>query len=179
MACLTVRRTGRSNAHFVSRRCDCLQVVDKVVETCRDAVICWMSTVHQHCSLLQPWRADLTTILVRETLLKKIGWRALLQQGAKMLKAQYPKYTQAIDSLVKKYMLKSPMQGILVARAYKWLKYLEINKPTNSSWYPHLAVEVAHKVFRLKGNLSTFRKYLSDPHRRKKLQSISPMRLCL
>ena len=39
-------------------------------------------------------------------------------------------------------------------------------------WFPKYAVEVAHKVFGLKGKLKSFITYLSNPFRRKKMASI-------
>jgi len=117
------------------------------------------------------WRGDLIKMLVRHTVMKTAEWRDVFKSGAEKLKDKYPHQAAEIDKTVIRYLAKSPVEGFLTAEAYKWLQYLENNRP-QGSWYPRLAVEVAHKVFRLKGKIATFRKYLDYAGRRQTLESI-------
>ena len=75
------------------------------------------------------------------------------------MKAYYPFNADAvhkIEEIVKKYLRKSPEHAILQAKAYAWLKHIEENPPTDAWWFPHKAIEVAHKAFRLSVKLATF-----------------------
>ena len=61
---------------------------------------------------------------------------------------------------------------VLKEKAFEWLQHLEIHPPNGSRWYPNLAVEMAHKAFRLEGELATFRRYLSHPSRKQTLKTL-------
>ena len=111
-------------------------------------------------------------MLVHNNIFKRTCWRELLKSGAEILKVEFPTYAKDIDNTVQKYTNKSPMETILTAEAYKWLRYLETNGPNTSDWYPRLAVDVAHDLFGLKGNISTFWGYLQHRSRKPKLKSI-------
>ena len=72
-----------------------------------------------------------------------------------------------IQGLKIKKMNKSPRQDWLQEKAYLWLKSLHLNTP-KPVWYPHHAIEVAHKVFLSDaGKFPTWMKYLSLPGRRR------------
>ena len=143
----------------------------KVVNRCRADIVDnnWVSLIP---SSAHSWNFQLKLMIVRDTILQK---GVMLHSYAKYLKKQYPNVPpKDIDETVGKLLTKNRAEEVLKAFAYKWLAYLEKHPPTgSSSWYPHLAVEVAHKVFRMKGDPATLKKYLSgDPSRRKKLKTI-------
>ena len=100
------------------------------------------------------------------------GWREILESCAKQLKVLYPPQSSEIDRAIEKYLQKSPAQDFLKAKAYQWLKYLEANPRPASTWFPHHAVEVAFKAFRLKGQLGNFMRFLGHRSRRQHLALI-------
>ena len=118
------------------------------------------------------WRQDLLQKLVRHTLMKTANWHEVFTSSESELKTKYPHQSTVIECTIQKWLLKSPVEGFLKAKAYKWLQYLETHPPKPGSWYPQFAVEVAHKAFRLQGNVATFRNYVSHPSRMKRLPSI-------
>ena len=86
-------------------------------------------------------------------------WDENMREVGEKVKANYssdPKIVQSIEKVVKKYLKKSPEHAILQAKAYAWLKHIEENPPTDAWWFPHKAIEVAHKAFRLSVKLATF-----------------------
>ena len=74
---------------------------------------------------------------------------------ARQLKGRYKneKVIGDIDKAIKKYLEKSPAQDFLKAKAYQWLKHLEDHPPTAASWYPHHAIDVALKAFRVNAKM--------------------------
>ena len=119
------------------------------------------------------WREELAKMLVCHTVFRqRKGWQEVLKSGAEKLKAEYPDKSNVIEKIKNGYLKKCPVEGFLKAKAYQWLQYLKAHPPKDSAWYPHLAVEVAHKVFRMKGKLKTFQKYLKQGIRKRLLKSI-------
>ena len=122
----------------------------------------------------EPWRDDLVDMLVRQTVLENEAWRDVFNSAKDTLKQKYPSRSGNIEKDIVKYLNKSPVTEFLKAEAYKWLKSLADNPPDAPSWFPHKAVEVAHKAFRLSSKIKTFKKYLCNPVRLKTLKSIHP-----
>ena len=125
------------------------------------------------------WRLPvyLRDCFVKQTISTTKKWREIMKFAAGQLKGRYKneKVMRHTDEAIKKYLdNKSPARGFLKKKAYQWLKYLEANPPSAASWYPHHAIDVALKAFRMKTKMKTFKKYLSDPKRRKFLKSIFP-----
>ena len=119
------------------------------------------------------WREELAKMLVCHTVFRqRKGWQEVLKSGAEKLMADYPDKSIEIEKIKNRYLKKSPLEGFLTAKAYQWLQYLQTHPPKDSAWYPHLAVEVAHKVFRMMGKIVTFQKYLMHPARKRLLDSI-------
>ena len=112
------------------------------------------------------WRGELVKMLVRQTVLDDKAWEDVFTSAKTILSKKYPDRSGDIAQTILKYLDKSPVEEFLKAEAYKWLKFLADNPPDDApSWFPHLAVEVAHKAFRLNGKITTFRKYLRHPSR--------------
>ena len=109
-----------------------------------------------------------------ETLTSKKSWKQIIQDAGKKAKDYYTSEVdiEKINEAVQKYLAKSPAQEILKSKAYAWLKYIQKHRPSNAWWFPHYAIEVAHKAFRLGGTMATFKKYLSHAARRKGLSWI-------
>ena len=124
---------------------------------------------------VSPWKDELKLMIVRDLIVqrkRKTDWRRTLQSCTEKLKGKYANKSADIDKFVAKNSKKSPVEHFLKGFAYRWLKYLETHPPSDASWYPKLAVEMAHRVFRLKGRLETLWKYLMDASRIKALKSI-------
>ena len=117
------------------------------------------------------WRGELAKMVVRHTVLKTGEWREVMLSAEPELQKKYPHLADDIHHTIKQYLVRSPMEAFLKANAYKWLQHLE-TYPGDPSWYPHLAMEVAHKAFLLQGKLDTFRRYLSLPARSRRLKSL-------
>ena len=122
----------------------------------------------------EPWRDDLVDMLVRQTVLENEAWRDVFNSAKDTLKEKYPSRSGNIEKDIVKYLNKSPVTEFLKAQAYKWLKSLADNPPDAPSWFPHKAVEVAHKAFRLNGKLGTFALFLHKPTKLKFLKAICP-----
>ena len=159
-------------------RCRDLQVVteeqlESFADSCRDHISNWIDKVsltgRGHNAT---WREELIRMVVRHTVSRTAGWREVFQSAQQLLQQKYPNQANNIENTFKNYLKKSPVGSFLKEKAYQWLQYLQVNHPTTSDWYPHLAVEVAHKVFCLHDRLATFLKYLRHPSRRKTLTSI-------
>ena len=95
----------------------------------------------------------------------------ILASAKARLTENYPDASSRIETLIQKFLKKSPTEAFLKEKAYKWLQYLQNFPPVNASWYPDRAIEVAHKVFRLKGKLRTFLHYLANSSRSRVLKS--------
>ena len=119
-------------------------------------------------SALAEWRQNFKIFFVKQTILMtKQGWREIIESYLKTSTT----VSQDIRKAAQKLALKSTAQQFLKQTAYKWLKHLLANPPTDATWFPHLAIEVAHTAFRLKGEKQTFKKYLaSSPSKMQKLQ---------
>ena len=142
-------------------------------DACREDISNWMDTaLPARRGSTSVWRAELVKVVVRQAVLKKAVWRKIMQSSEIVLKNKFPQSAHNITTTIKQYLLRSPVEAFLKAKAYKWLQYLETHPPNNCNWYPRLAVEVAHKVFRLRGKLATFRRYLNHPARIKTLECI-------
>ena len=120
----------------------------------------------------EPWRDDLVDMLVRQTVLENEAWRDVFNSAKDTLKEKYPSRSGNIEKDIVKYLNKSPVTEFLKAEAYKWLKSLADNPPDAPSWFPHKAVEVAHKAFRLNGKIENFKKYLGHSSRLPTLEFI-------
>ena len=165
--------------HFFSPHHDILPVqftnvqLEEFAADNRPKIDSWINT---GCSTSMRWRLYLKDCFVQQTLSTTKTWREILTFSAGQLKGRYKnekKVMRDIDKLIKKHLdNKSPAQDFLKAKAYQWLKHLEDNPPTAASWYPHHAIEVAHKAFRMKAKMATFKNYISKPTRRKFLKSI-------
>ena len=120
------------------------------------------------------WKDEFKFIVVRDTVLQKGQRRNVLRAAAEKIKKldQYKHLADEIDKSLKKYLKHSPVERFLTAYAYRWLQSHEIHPPKDASWYPDLAIEVARKLFRLRGKLKSFKTYLSNPSRRNMLKSI-------
>ena len=150
----------------------------EVVNSCRADMVDnnWDSIANSGPASKTPLGAELIRMVVWQTILfQKKNWKEILQSVAQQLKKKHPGDCSEIDKAVGKHLKKNPVEGFLKRFAYRWLKYLETHQPTDSSWYPHLAVEVAHKVFRLRGKIATFRRYISHTSRSNMLKSIHPV----
>ena len=145
--------------------------VEIIASKCRPDIIKWIDTAPTagHGSTL--WRGDLLQMLVRQIVSTSTKCsREMLVSAKPILMAKHSGMSNVIEKTMDKYFVKSPVEGFLKSKAYQWLKFLSTNPPKDSSWYPHLAVEVAHRAFRLKGKLATLRVYLEHPSRSKQLK---------
>ena len=123
------------------------------------------------------WKEYIKDSFVLQVLSAQKSWREMIEYAGKQAKTRNsPKVDILgnIEKAVQKYLKKSPEQDILKAKAYAWLKHIQEYPPTDAWWFPHKAIEVAHKAFCLSGKIKTFKKYLSKPSRRNKLKSIFP-----
>lgn len=120
------------------------------------------------------------SMVVRELVLHKGNRRRVLLSAVEKIK-KLPKYkhlAKEMDDAVKKYVKQIPVEAFLTTYAYRWLKWHETNGAKESiDWYPDHAIQVAHKLFRLKGALRSFVNYLKHTSRRKALKSI-PLSAC-
>ena len=95
----------------------------------------------------------------------------------RQLKALYPNpdTISKIEEKIKAHSKKSPREGFLKAKAYDWLKCqfkcMRASNPTAQKGFSHRDVAVAHKIFKMRGNLQTFQKYLDNPSRKGKLHN--------
>ena len=123
------------------------------------------------------WRQDFKNTFIRLTRFpregeKRMAWREALLTIKDQLEATEGIVTKNIEDTVGRYLHKSPEEEWVKAKAYEWLKYLERHPPTAQSWFPHLAIEVTHRAFRLNGKIMSFKRYLCHPSRRKMLSTI-------
>ena len=134
----------------------------------------WDDVLSTDRVFVSPWKDEFKLMFVRDLIVKtgRTDWRRALRFCSEKLKKKHAQESADIDKFVAKTSKKSPVEHFLKEIAYRWLKYLETHPPSHASWYPKWAVEMAHKVFRLKGKLKTLRKYLSDDSRIKALKSI-------
>lgn len=140
----------------------------KLIEGIRKDVCNWMDK----CIKCSGWKQALKHNFVRETILTTKGWKIILTSAAATVKRLYPTESSEIDKQVENYLRKLPVQDFLKSKAYQWIQYVHSNaKLQDPSWFPHLAVEVAHKVFR-SNSKKTLRKYLGDKRRINKLPLI-------
>ena len=147
--------------------------VEIIAAKCRPDIIKWIDTVPTAGRGPALWRGDLLQMLVRQIVSTSTkDSREMLASAKPILMAKHPDMSSAIEKTINKYLVKSPVEGFLKSKAYQWLKFLSTNPPKDSSWYPHLAVEVAHRAFRLKGKLATLRVYLEHPSRSKQLKLV-------
>ena len=151
--------------------------ISLIANCCRDDINCGKGFTLKPTGGTARWREELTLktvelVLLRQNTLKIGEWREVLKSAGAFVKDKYPLLSREITETVNQYLRKSPMQEFKRGIAYRWLKYVEKNRPVNVGWYPNLAVDVAHEVFRLQGNVEAFRKYLSKPARRNKLSSL-------
>ena len=147
--------------------------VEIIAAKCRPDIIKWIDTVPTARRGPVLWRRDLLQMLVRQIVSTSTkDSREMLASAKPILMAKHPDMSNVIEKTMDKYLVKSPVEGFLKSKAYQWLKFLSTNPPKDSSWYPHLAVEVAHKAFRLKGKLATLRVYLEHPSRSKQLKLV-------
>ena len=95
-------------------------------------------------------------------------WREDLEEAAQQTILDFgPDFAKWIQLELDKKLKKSPRQDWLQEKAYMWLKSLH-SDGQKYAWYPHHAIEVAHKLFLSDtGKFDTFVKYLSHPARRK------------
>ena len=159
----------------------CVQIIkvrddqfEGLVRSCRNDIAQteWLDKVSRGRST-KAWREELTKKLVQHTVFHgRLGWREVVESSAKDLKAKYPDKSKNIEKVRKRYLNKCPLEDMSTAKAYQWLQYLETHPPKGSAWYPRSAVEVAHKVFRMEGKLTTFQKYLNKGARKRLLKSI-------
>ena len=160
-------------------------LIEAIATSCRDGMIKrdWVNEVPIGRRANEPWMDDLKNMVVQKISLEaKFShgmWRQMFESVKPTLKKKYPHECSAIEATITKYLRKSPVEEILRSRAYRWLQYCEkryIVKQQSplgpSGWYPALAVEVAHEVFRCKGKLKTLKKYLRKPARLRNLESI-------
>ena len=141
----------------------------------RQTIIPWIHKLTKVRSDSRPsWRSDFKTHVVVQVLASRREHGDILTYAAQQLKEKYrdPDKHTRIEFALHGFLKKSPVEAFLTATAYKWLLHLESCRPAYTKWYPDMAVEVAHRVFRLKGKLSTFLKYLDHRSRRKRLKSI-------
>ena len=146
--------------------------VEIIAAKCRPDIIKWIDTVPTaEKSGPALWRGDLLQMLVRQIVSTSTkDSREMLVSAKPILMAKHSGMSSAIEKTMDTYLVKSPVEGFLKSKAYQWLKFLSTNPPKDSSWYPHLAVEVAHRAFRLKGKVATLRAYLKHPSRSKQLK---------
>ena len=155
--------------------------LESIAERCRPEISDWLDkqgkirSTRRHTSTL--WKAELIQIVVRKNLFTpawRHKWRDVFKAMQVDLVAKYPQQSQDIAKWIKKNLLKCPVTAFVTSQAYLWLKYLQTHPPGthSSSWYPHLAIQVAHKAFRLQSKLATFNKYLLNPSRRKMIHSL-------
>ena len=161
------------------RHNDYLQVtnnaIESIAEGCRRKHISeWIHKSSSGKATRKKWHAALVKMLMCQTVLKNEAWRDVFTSAKDTLKKKYPQQSAHIEKDIMKYLKKSPVEDFLKAEAYKWLKSLADNPPDAPSWFPHLAVEVAHKAFRLHGKIGTFALFLRRPARLKFLKDISP-----
>ena len=99
--------------------------------------------------------------------LKSAAWQTVAKKSPKwqLDKTDACMY-QCIQQAMNKHMDKSPRQDWLQQKAYLWLKLLHILKCTEI-WYPHHAIEVAHRLFLSDSKLQTWKNYLSNPTRKR------------
>ena len=152
------------------------ETVDIVAAKYRQTIIPWIHKLTKLRSDSRPsWRSDFKTNVVVQVLSSpRSEQHEILTAAAQQLKQKYtdPDKHARIEFALNGFLKKSPVEAFLTATAYKWLLHLETSRPKYSNWYPDMAVEVAHRVFRLKGKLSTFLRYLDHRSRRKRLKSI-------
>ena len=147
--------------------------VEIVAAKCRPDIIKWIDTAPKAGRGSTLWRGDLLQMLVRQIVSTSTkDSREMLVSAKPILMAKYADMSNVIEKTMDKYLVKSPVEGFLKSKAYQWLKFLSTNPPKDSSWYPHLAVEVAHRAFRLKGKVATLRVYLEHPSRSKQLKLV-------
>ena len=161
------------------RHNDYLQVtnnaIESIAEGCRRKHISeWIHKPSSGKATRKKWHADLVKMLLCQTVLKNEAWRRVFTSAKDTLKKKYTQLSADVEKDITKYLKKSPVEEFLRAEAYKWLKSLADNPPEACNWFPHLAVEVAHKVFRLRGNIGTLALYLRTPARFKFLKDICP-----
>ena len=149
--------------------------IESIAEGCRRKHISeWIHKSSSGKATRKKWHAELVKMLLCQTVLKNEAWRRVFTSAKDTLKKKYPQLSADIEKDITKYLKKSPVEDFLKAEAYKWLKSLADNPPDAPSWFPHKAVEVAHKAFRLSSKIKTFKKYLCNPVRLKTLKSIHP-----
>ena len=147
--------------------------VEIIAAKCRPGIIKWIGKAPTAGRGSALWRGDLLQMLVRQIVSTSTkDSREMLVSAKPILMAKHAHMSNAIEKAMDKYFVKSPVEGFLKSKAYQWLKFLSTNPPKDSSWYPHLAVEVAHRAFRLKGKLATLRVYLEHPSRSKQLKLV-------
>ena len=143
--------------------------VEIIAAKCRPDIIKWIDTAPTAGRGSTSWRGDLLQMLVRQIVSTSTkDARDMLVSAKPILMARHPDMSSTIEKTMDKYLVKSPVEGFLKSKAYQWLKFLSATPP---SWYPHLAVEVAHRAFRLKGKIETLRVYLEHPSRSNQLKS--------
>ena len=156
--------------------CLCIQIdqqLEELARDCRDNHK-WCDDLYHSRGSNRWWKKQLKHMLVCHTVFhQRRGWQEVLTTGAEKLKADFPDESNTIETFKNKQFTQSTLEKFLTAKAYQWLQHLDAHPPKDSAWYPHLAVEVAHKVFRMIGKLATFQKYLSGhPARKRLLESI-------
>ena len=149
--------------------------IESIAEGCRRKHISeWIHKSSSGKATRKKWHAALVKMLMCQTVLQNEAWRDVFTSAKDTLKKKYPQLSADIEKDITKYLKKSPVEDFLKAEAYKWLKSLAENPPAACNWFPHLAVEVAHKAFRLHGKIGTFALFLCRPARLKFLKDISP-----
>jgi len=149
--------------------------LNSFAENCRPQIKSFIDTKKSNKTSLS-WREDYKNRIFGAILLATKGHKNIFEEALRQILEKYPHETLEIKKAVKK----SLRDGVLRAEAYKWLKYL--NNPgvaEDYAWYPRHAVKVAHRAFRLTGNLKTFTTYLSHPSRKLKLKSIPLPDICV
>ena len=115
-------------------------------------------------------RTQLKEFFVLQTLSTDQRYMEIFKSAEeKLLRESEPSKAKDIKDLVQAYLRRPHASQILSAKAYEWLKHLQMNPPP---WFPDQAVELAYGAFRMTGSFEAFVNFLSRPDRRRKLNSI-------
>lgn len=151
-----------------------IDTIANTVEKCRDKLV-RNNWVQVKSVSYTSWKAEFQFVVVQIIVLNEAQKHLALWTAAEKIKKldKYKHLADEIDqTLNTKYLKQSPIERFLTAHAYKWLQWHETHPPKDSNWYPDLAIEVARKLFQLKGNPDTFLRYLDNTSRRNMLKSI-------